>query len=293
MSKQIALVLSGGGARGLAHIGVIEEILEQGHEIVSIAGTSMGSLIGGIYALGEMQTLKDWFYTLDRQKVLSLVDFTFNSQGLVKGDRVIGTIQELIPDKKIEELAIPYVAVAADIINRKEVVFREGSLYEAIRSSIAIPTVLTPVPTENGLLVDGGVLNNIPTNHVHRPAGSQLVAVNVNAQVPKPDIPFTKEEEPIKRSLYEERMEDFLLYLQKLGEGDEEKNQNEMGYFDVINKVIELTTQRMVELSLDLYPPDVLINISEQTSSIFDFFMAEELVEVGRMATRAQLKDLT
>jgi len=289
-TKQVSLVLSGGGARGLAHIGVIEELERQGYEIVALGGTSMGSLIAGIYALGELDTLKEWFFSLDRQRVLSLVDFTWHKQGLVKGDKVISTIQEMIPDKDIEELSIPYVAVAADVKNRKEVVFRSGSLYQAIRASIAIPTVLTPVPTEEGLLVDGGVLNNIPTNHVEKPKGAMTIAVNVNAQIPAPPIPFTKEEKPEKRSLYEQKLEEFLTYLSERGD-EEEEEKEELGYFDLINKVIELSTQWMADLSLELYPPDILIEVSEKSGSIFDFFKAEEFVEIGRQATQKVLEE--
>lgn len=145
MKQKAALVLSGGGARGISHIGVIEELEKQGFEISSVSGASMGALVGGVHASGKLVELKNWLYDLDKMKVFSLVDFTLSAQGLVKGDRVLNKMKEFVADVNIEDLRIPYAAVAADIVNAKEVVFTNGSIYEAIRASIAIPTVLTPV----------------------------------------------------------------------------------------------------------------------------------------------------
>jgi NTE family protein len=166
MKQKVSLVLSGGGARGIAHIGVIEELEKQGFEIASISGTSMGAVVGGVYALGKMEEYKNWLYTLDKIKIFSLIDFSFSTQGLVKGDKLLNTVKAFIPDANIEDLSIPYAAIAADIINKKEVVFTKGSLFDAIRASMAIPTVFTPVKTEHGLLIDGGIINNMPINHV-------------------------------------------------------------------------------------------------------------------------------
>ncbi|MEA3463105.1 MAG: patatin-like phospholipase family protein, partial [Bacteroidota bacterium] len=134
--QKVALVLSGGAARGIAHIGVIEELETRGYEITSIAGTSMGALIGGVYATGKMEELKEYLYTLDRSRVFRLVDFTLSKQGLIKGDRVLKKMKNYVPDMLIEDLAVPYAAVAVDLINKKEVIFRSGSLYHAIRASI-------------------------------------------------------------------------------------------------------------------------------------------------------------
>ncbi len=175
MKSLVTLVLSGGGARGIAHIGVIEELERRGYQIASVTGTSMGSLVGGIFADGAMGPFKEWMLSLDRRKVLSLVDFTVSRVGIVKGDRVFKKIKDFIPDCLIEDLDIPYAAVAVDLINRKEVVFRKGSLFEAIRASVSIPSVFTPVKTDDGLLIDGGVMNNIPVNHAPRIQDDLLV----------------------------------------------------------------------------------------------------------------------
>ena len=197
MNKRISLVLSGGGALGLAHIGVIEELEKQGFEIVSIAGTSMGALVAGAFAMGKLSEFKVWMCSLDKLKVFKLVDFTLSWQGLVKGDKVFNRMKDFMPDANIENLRIPYAAVAVDIVNNTEVVFTSGSLYKAIRASVSIPTVFTPVETKTGLLVDGGVMNNIPINRVKQIAGAQLFAVDVNANIPvdKPKISKKKSTE--------------------------------------------------------------------------------------------------
>jgi Predicted esterase of the alpha-beta hydrolase superfamily len=287
MKQKVSLVLSGGGARGIAHIGVIEELEKLDFKIVSITGTSMGALVGGIYALGHLNEFKKWLYTLDKLKVFKLVDFTFSSQGLVKGDRVFNELKKFISDKKIEDLNIFYAAVAVDLLNKKEVVFKKGSIYEAIRASIAIPTVFTPVNMENTLLVDGGVLNNIPVNHAKRFPGDKLIAVNVNADIPLIKPTLLKKETETIQSIYRKKIKDFQNQLQK--HNSSIKNEN-LGYFNLINKTISLMTDHITQTTIEKYPPDILINISKKSCGTFDFYKAEELVEIGRYSAQKILE---
>lgn len=288
MTQKVSLVLSGGGARGIAHIGIIEELEKQEYDIVSVTGTSMGALIGGVYVLGKMEEYKEWLYTLDKMKVFSLVDFTFSSQGLVKGDKVLNTMKEFISDANIEDLDITYIAVATDIINNKEVVFKKGSIYDAIRASIAIPTVFTPVKTENGLLVDGGVINNIPVGHAARTKGDVLIAVNVNADVPVIETNIRGKENNDNQSIYQKKMQEFYNQLHKIITSDKEEK---LGYFDLINKTISLMTNQIAQMSLEKHPPDILIEVSSESCGTFDFYKAEEMVEIGRHAAIKSLKE--
>ena len=288
MGKKVALVLSGGGARGIAHIGVIEELENQGFEIKSISGTSMGALVGGIYATGKMQEYKNWMYTLNKLEVFNLVDFNFGIQGFVKGDRVFKKMKEFIPDRNIEDLKIPYAAVASDIINNKEVVFTKGSVYNAIRASIAIPTVFTPVKTDEGLLVDGGVVNNIPVNRVKRTPDDILVVVNVNAHIPVYKPMILKKERDKKEAVYQKKMSEFKNYLQKINPLN---NSKKIGYFDLINKTINLMIYHNAYLSFEQQSPDIMIEVSSNSCGTFDFFKAEEMVEIGRYATIKSLKE--
>ena len=184
--RRAALVLAGGGARGVAHIGAIEELESQGFEVHAVAGTSMGALVGGMYASGHLEPFKEWMYTLDKYKVFGLVDFALSTEGLVKGDRVMRAMKELVPDVKIEKMPLPFAAVAADLLTGREVVLDRGGLYDAIRASISIPSVFRPVRRGNQVLVDGGTVNPLPLNRVRREPGDVLVAVDVSA-------PFSEE----------------------------------------------------------------------------------------------------
>jgi len=286
--KKVSLVLSGGGARGIAHIGAIEELEKQGFEIKSIAGTSMGAVVGGIYAVGKMQEFKNWLYTLDKIDVFKLIDFTLSSQGLIKGDRVFKRMKEFIPDMNIEELKIHYAATATDIINSKEVVFTKGSIYEAIRASIAIPTVITPVKKDNTLLVDGGVMNSIPIHHVKRSSGDIFIVVYVNADIPvyKPSI--SKREKEKQQSTYLKKIKQFQDQLHII---HPKSKTEQLGYFDLMNKSISLMTQHISKLSLEKFPPDILIEVSHMACGIFDFYKAEELVEIGSHAASKSIAE--
>lgn len=286
MKQKVALVLSGGGARGIAHIGVIEELESRGYEITSIAGTSMGSVVGGVYASGKLDVLKEWLFTMDKLKVLKMVDFSFSKQGLVKGDRVSSRMKRLISDTRIEDLRIPFAAVAVDLVHSKEVVFRSGSMYEALRASVSIPTIFTPVKTDDGLLVDGGVMNNVPIDRVERTPGDILVAVDVNASIPISKPVITKKEEKARKSAYSKKVKEFQRYL--LGNGPKSSGHN-LGYFDLISKTISLMTHHTARLLMEKHTPDILIEVSHESCEMYDFYKAEEMVEIGRHAASLKL----
>jgi len=281
MKKKVALVLSGGGARGIAHIGVIEELEKRGYEINSIAGTSMGALVGGMYAAGKLEEFREWMCSLDKMKVFSLVDFTFSADGIVKGDKVLNAIKDFVPDTNIEDLKIAYSATAADIENHKEIVYRTGSLYEAIRASIAIPMVITPVIKENAIIVDGGVVNNLPISNVKRNNGDLLVAVYVNANVETIKLKVSKKEEKEKKSVYLKKLNEFYEHVNIISP---KLKKEKIGYFTLIDKAIVSASLQLVQFSIEKNPPDILVNISRDTCGTYDFYRAEELVEIGRQS---------
>jgi len=288
MREKVALVLSGGGARGLAHIGVIEELEKQGMEILSIAGTSMGALVGGVYAQGKMQEFKEWMFTLDKKKVFSLLDFTLSTSGLVKGDRVLNAMKEFIPDKNIEDLEIDFSATAADLTNQKEIVFRSGSLYQAIRASIAIPTVITPVLIQGSVIVDGGVMNNLPIKNVKRNEGDTLIAVYVNANVPVSKSTDSEEVIKEKQSIYRKKLHEFYEYLHELVP---ENKTEKMGFLNLIENTLTTLTYQQVQLTLENHPPDILVQVSRHTCGTYDFYKAQEVVEAGRREARKALEN--
>lgn len=179
---KIALSLGSGGARGFAHIGVIEELEERGHQIVAVSGASMGALVGGVYAAGKLPEFRDWAYGLTQASVFKLLDFVWRGPGIVRADRVVGEVSEIIGNVLIEDLNIPYTAVATDITTRREIWFQSGPLEMAIRASIAIPSVITPVSYEGRILADGGVLNPVPVEPLAPVVSDATIAVALSGR---------------------------------------------------------------------------------------------------------------
>jgi len=287
MTKKVALVLSGGGARGLAHIGVIEELLKRKYEITSIAGTSMGALVGGVYAQGKLTEFRDWVTGLDHFEVFKLVDFTFSSAGLVKGEKVLNTIKEFIPDTRIENLSIPYSATAVDIIKHREVVFRDGMLFDAIRASIAIPTVFTPIKKDGMVLVDGGVMNNVPISNVARAEGDLLVVVHVNADIPFVSPILSKKEAKKKEKTHNKWLDSFTEFL-----SHSKEKEHSLGYLSLIDNTLTTGMLRLAQLSILNGNPDILVEVSRDTCGTYDFYKAAEVIETGRMAARQVLEKI-
>lgn len=176
----VALVLGSGGARGYAHIGVIEVLREQGYNIIAISGASMGALIGGMYGAGRLTDYKDWVTGLDQFQLLRLLDFSLGSPGAIRGEKVFGVVHEMLGDTRIEDLSIDFTAVATDLLAHKEVWFQEGPLYQAVRASAAIPSVLTPVMMNGRVLVDGGLLNPVPIIPTVAAHADMIIAVNLS-----------------------------------------------------------------------------------------------------------------
>ncbi|MCA1967480.1 MAG: patatin-like phospholipase family protein [Flavobacterium sp.] len=268
MKKDITLVLSGGGARGIAHIGVIEELVKLNVNIASISGTSMGALIGGIYAVGKLEEFKQWMLKVNRTKIFKLIDFSFSTQGLVKGERIFNEIKEFITDVNIEDLPIKYTATAFDIANGREVVFDKGSLYNAIRASISIPTIFTPLTLGDSVFIDGGVVNNIPINTAKRVQNDIVIAVNVNAGVADNVVYFSEIEQLVKQG-------------KDTNKTSHRMNKN-VNYFFLVNNSLVTMTNHISNLILEKYPPDVLVEIPRNGAGIFEFYNAKTIINSGK-----------
>ncbi len=288
MKKNVALVLGSGGARGVAHIGVINELFKQGYNITSISGTSMGALVGGMYATGNLKTFEDWMCSLSKLDVFNLVDFTLSLNGLVKGNKILKEMKEMIPDRNIETLPIPFVAVATDIINGKEVVLNKGSLYDAIRASISIPTVFTPF-NYNGLkLVDGGVLNPIPVNLVKRHKDDILIVVNLGSdkEYNTTELKENHRDDDNKHNKYISKIQNAINNITPKNKSDK------IGYYNLLNKTTSLMIQKVSELTLEKYQPDVLIEISSDAFGTYEFYKSKEIIELGVRETKEALEKL-
>ena len=275
-TKNEALALSSGGARGLAHIGAIEELEAQGYHISAIAGCSMGALIGGVYAAGKLEEFRDWMKTIDRKKMLELTDFSLSLNHLVKGSRIIEAIMEFVPDMPIEDLPIPYCAVATDLKAGREVVFDKGSLFEAIRASISLPSFYEPVQRDDMILIDGGVINPIPLNRVQRQPGDILVGVDVSGH----DYKAQWEK---KQALVERRKRDKSLKAQIL---DKLIPDNiDFNYLTLLSRTSSLMIRQNSILMAQLTHPDMLIDIQMSRYGSFDYHLSEKIIAVGRLKT--------
>ena len=283
MEKTVSLVLSSGGARGIAHIGVIEELERRGYFIASVSGTSMGALVGGIYAAGGLELYKEWMLTLDKMDVFSLVDFTLSGRGLVKGEKVLKEMKKIIPDKNIEDLEIPFSAVATDIINGKEILFDKGSLYDAIRASVSIPTVFTPFEYQGLKLVDGGVVNPVPINRVVRFENDILVVVDVNAKIPfKKRIKKKHEITEEKKLAKDKRFSKYVnLLSDKFNSLSPKTAKDKLGYFNILNKTTSLMVHQISQMAIATGKPDILVNFPHEAFGVFDFYKTEEIIQLG------------
>ncbi|MDN4164023.1 patatin-like phospholipase family protein [Cytophagales bacterium LB-30] len=292
MHKQkVHLVLGSGGARGIAHIGVIEELEKNGFSIQSVSGSSMGALVGGIYCAGQLETYKNWLVNLDKIDVLRLVDFTLSSYGFVKGDRVFSAIEKLIGDHYIEDFRIPFTAVATDITLKKEVHYTSGSLFNALRASVAIPSVLTPVHSGKSSLVDGGVLNPLPLSVIKKQADEWVVAVNVNANIP-PRMRSSKESKQEKEEKNEYLSKMYDLVSQVWNSKSKKESEEKMGLFELMNRSVDLLQDKLTELTLASYQPEIVVNISRDECSTFEFYRAKELIKIGKEALQHALEEM-
>lgn len=278
--KDIALVLSSGGARGLAHIGVIEELEAHGYRITSIAGCSMGALIGGVYAAGKLAEFREWMKTVDRKKMLELTDFSLSLNHFVKGKRIIEAIMEFVPDVAIENLPIPYSAVATDLKDGREVVFSKGSLFEAIRASISLPSFYEPVQRDGMILIDGGVINPIPLNRVSRKTGDILVGADVSGHDYKSQweemhrlTEWQKKDKSLKARILDKLIPDNL----------------EFNYYTLLSRASSMMIRQNSILMTKLMNPDMLIDIQMSRYGGFDYDKSEKIIAIGRQKTAAAI----
>lgn len=275
-TKDIALVLSSGGARGLAHIGAIEELESHGYHISSIAGCSVGALIGGVYAAGKLNEFREWMKTIDRKKMLGLIDFSLSLNHIVKGTRIIEAIMEFVPDVNIEDLPIPYCAIATDLKAGREVMFRKGSLFKAIRASISLPSFYEPVTLNDMILIDGGIINPLPLNRVKRQSGDILVGVDVSGHDYKAQwdelhrlTAMQKSDTSLKTKILDMLIPDNI----------------EFNYYTVLSRASSLMIRQNSILMAQFMNPDILIDIQMNRYGTFDFDKSEKLIAIGRQKT--------
>lgn len=292
--QKISLVLGSGGARGHAHIGVIRALEERGLVIRNLAGTSMGAVIGGIHATGDLQTYEDWAYRLDKRNVLKLLDLSFVGGSVFKGERIFEVLRELIGEQRIEALKLGFTAVATDLDTQREIWLNEGPLFRAMRASSAVPGVFAPVEFEGRTLVDGGLVNPIPIAPTLNDETDLTVAVNLNAvqthpvQVRRQRRQRRQRQDTENEREYRNRLTEFFGELFK----GQDEGRNGRGAAATLVRSIDVMQGAIARLKLAAYQPDVVIDIPRDAASFFEFHRAEELAELGYQQTRQALDDL-
>ena len=303
--KRVALVLGAGGARGIAHVGVIEAVEARGYEIAGIAGASMGSLVGGIYAAGRLKEYTEWACALERGDVLRLLDFVYGYPGLIRGERVIAALRELVGDHLIEDLPIPYTAVATDLASQREVWLTRGKLFDAIRASIAIPMIFTPAQFEGRELVDGGLLAPVPIAATRQMRVDRVIAVDVNGPVPWANPGLEPRAEEVEAGHGEdedgegpdddapeglrERMASIWDSITASVTPARAGKNKSRGVMDLMSRSLDTMQAHMSRVQLAQDPPDLLIQLSRETATFYEFWRARELVDKGRAAAEKAL----
>ncbi len=278
--KTVSLVLGSGGARGNAHIGVVRWLLAHDYDIRSVSGCSIGALVGGVFAAGKLDEFEEWMTALTEREIFRLLDLSFSITGLVKGERVIETLKDLVGDCDIENLPIAYTAVAASLDGEKEVWIQDGPLFEAIRASISLPLLLTPVERRGRTLIDGGILNPVPIAPTFGDDTELTIAVSLagRPESGRDEPPVAANDDSDERSGLRERIDAFI---DRLGFGGDDDGPDR-GPLDIANQAIDAMQAAISRQKLAAYPPDVLIEIPRNACGLMDFQRAEELIALGR-----------
>lgn len=277
----VSLVLGSGGARGLAHIGVIRELESRNFDIQAIAGCSMGALVGGIYALGKLDVYADWVAGLVQSDIFNLLDWTFSGGGFIRGNKLMNKLKDMVGERNIEDLSLDYTAVAVDIEKGKEIWFSDGSLFDAIRSSIAIPAIFTPHHYRGRMLVDGGLLNPVPVEPTLRTLTDITVVVDVNGPATQPP--------PLQQTGSGEAADEGLLqrvrgYVGSLS-GSAISTPSGMALPEILMRSLEIMQAAITRQHLAVLRPDLLISIPKNTCMIHEFHRAGTIIELGRKLT--------
>ena len=316
--KRVALALSSGGPRGFAYIGALEVLQERDYEVSAVAGTSIGALVGGVYAAGHLTEFKEWLLSLNTRKVFSLVDWSLSMSHLVKGEKIIEAIKEVVPDVKIEDMPLPFSAIATDLYTGEEVIFDKGDLFSAIRASMSIPSLFKPVQYGDTVLIDGHSSNCLPLNRVQRTKGDILVGFDVNyfdvaairstvANTKKITADYAElqaskdaEVKALSTTIKSDENASFWSKLMAIGTARyeamrevkafrEEHIDNlpeidwESNFYGIIDRTFSVMNQHNSRLMTELCKPDILVQMPfDSYGEMSDYALAKEIIEKGR-----------
>ncbi|MFS1934261.1 patatin-like phospholipase family protein [Vibrio splendidus] len=286
MAKAVSLVLGSGGARGLVHVGIIRWLIEHGYQIKSISGCSIGALIGGVYAAGKLDEFEEWVTSIDQSDMAMMLDFSWQSSGIFKGDKIIDTLRGLIGEISIEDLPIPYTAVAANVAEEKEVWLQSGSLFDAIRASISLPLFFTPHVINGEVLIDGGVLNPVPIAPTFSDKTDFTLAVNLGGEpemLQQEVIPVSL---PTKESNLHERV---VHFIDNLGSSVKSKMSFNFAAYDIANQAFDAMQSTIARQKLAAYPADITLEIPRNACGTLEFDRSQEMIDRGYHLAQAKL----
>ncbi|MEZ8724172.1 patatin-like phospholipase family protein [Vibrio pomeroyi] len=286
MAKTISLVLGSGGARGLVHVGIIRWLIEHGYEIKSISGCSIGALIGGVYAAGKLDEFEEWVTSIDQSDMAMMLDFSWQSSGIFKGDKIIDTLRGLIGETSIEDLPIPYTAVAANVADEKEVWLQTGSLFDAIRASISLPLFFTPHVINGEELIDGGVLNPVPIAPTFGDKTDFTLAVNLGGE---PEI-LQQEVIPVSLPTKESNLHEKVVhFIDNLGSSVKSKMSFNFAAYDIANQAFDAMQSTIARQKLAAYPADITLELPRNACGTLEFDRSQEMIDRGYHLAQAKL----
>ena len=286
MAKTVSLVLGSGGARGLVHVGIIRWLIEHGYQIKSISGCSIGALIGGVYAAGKLDEFEEWVTSIDQSDMAMMLDFSWQSSGMFKGDKIIDTLRELIGEISIEDLPIPYTAVAANVADEKEVWLQSGSLFDAIRASISLPLFFTPHVINGEALIDGGVLNPVPIAPTFGDKTDFTLAVNLGGEPETLQQEVTPVSLPTKESNLHEKV---VHFIDNLGSSVKSKMSFNFVAYDIANQAFDAMQSTIARQKLAAYPADITLEIPRNACGTLEFDRSQEMIDRGYHLAQAKL----
>ena len=286
MAKTISLVLGSGGARGLVHVGIIRWLIEHGYQIKSISGCSIGALIGGVYAAGKLDEFEEWVTSIDQSDMAMMLDFSWQSSGIFKGDKIIETLRGLIGEISIEDLPIPYTAVAANVAEEKEVWLQSGSLFDAIRASISLPLFFTPHVINGEVLIDGGVLNPVPIAPTFSDKTDFTLAVNLGGE---PEM-LQQEVIPVSLPTKESNLHEKVVhFIDNLGSSVKSKMSFNFAAYDIANQAFDAMQSTIARQKLAAYPADITLEIPRNACGTLEFDRSQEMIDRGYHLAQAKL----
>ncbi|MEZ8227957.1 serine protease [Vibrio splendidus] len=286
MAKTVSLVLGSGGARGLVHVGIIRWLIEHGYQIKSISGCSIGALIGGVYAAGKLDEFEEWVTSIDQSDMAMMLDFSWQSSGIFKGDKIIDTLRGLIGEISIEDLPIPYTAVAANVAEEKEVWLQSGSLFDAIRASISLPLFFTPHVINGEVLIDGGVLNPVPIAPTFSDKTDFTLAVNLGGE---PEM-LQQEVIPVSLPTKESNLHEKVVhFIDNLGNSVKSKMSFNFAAYDIANQAFDAMQSTIARQKLAAYPADITLEIPRNACGTLEFDRSQEMIDRGYHLAQAKL----